>query len=60
MIVVDGKTVYTGTMDNQGTDYSIETDVQIDSMVDFLIGPDPAIGVTTFTASIRTIENPSK
>lgn len=56
MVVVDGKTVYTGVIDNQGTDYSIETDVQIDSMVDFLIGPDPAIGVTTFTATIRTTE----
>lgn len=57
LIVVDGKTMFSSLMDNRGTDYSITVNVGIGSPVDFLIGPGPSVGVTRFTATIRT--NPS-
>lgn len=53
-IVVDGKTMFSSFMDNRGTDYSITVTVDIGSPVDFLIGPGPTVGVTKFTATIRT------
>lgn len=53
MIVVDGKTVFTGTMGNQSDSYSVDSQVHRGSTIDFLIGPDPSIGVTTFTAVIK-------
>ena len=54
LIVVDGKTVFSAPMDNRGKDYSVTVTVGIGSPVDFLIGPGPSIGVTKFTATIRT------
>jgi hypothetical protein len=53
LIVVDGTTVFSGAMDNQGTNYSVAATVHIGSLVDFLIGPGPSVGVTKFTATIR-------
>ncbi len=54
LIVVDGKTKFSSFMDNRGKDYSITVTVGIGSPVDFLIGPGPSVGVTRFTATIRT------
>jgi hypothetical protein len=54
LIVVDGETIFSTAMDNRGTDYSIDATVHIGSLVDFLIGPDRSVGVTTFTAIIRS------
>lgn len=54
LIVVDGETVFSAVMDERGADYSIDAKVHIGSLVDFLIGPDPSMGVTEFTATIRT------
>jgi hypothetical protein len=53
LIVVDGTTVFSGAMDNRGTNYSVAATVHIGSLVDFLIGPGPSVGVTKFTATIR-------
>lgn len=54
LIVVDGAAVFSAAMDNRGTDYSINVNLKKGSTVDFLIGPGPSIGVTKFTATIRT------
>jgi hypothetical protein len=54
LIVIDGVTVFSAAMDNQGTDYSIDATVRVGSRLDFLIGPGPNVGVTKFTATIRT------
>lgn len=53
LIVVDGTTVFSVAMDNRGTNYSVNATVHIGSLVDFLIGPGPSVGVTKFTATIR-------
>lgn len=53
LIVVDGTTLFSAAMDNRGTDYSIHATVQVGSLVDFLIGPGPTVGVMKFTATIR-------
>ncbi|MEZ6094942.1 MAG: hypothetical protein R3C03_12050 [Pirellulaceae bacterium] len=53
IIVVDGKTVFSSVMDNKGLDYTVAVKVQEKSVVDFLIAPNPSIGVVTFTATIR-------
>ncbi len=53
-IVVDGKTVYTETMDETGHEYSVDIDLKVGSKIDFLIGPGPNIGVTKFTAKIKS------
>lgn len=53
LIVVDGTTVFSGVMDDHGTNYSVAATVHIGSLVDFLIGPGPSVGVTKFTATIR-------
>ena len=53
LIVVDDTTLFSAAMDNRGTNYSINATVHIGSLVDFLIGPGPSVGVTKFTATIR-------
>jgi len=53
-IVIDGTTVLRADMDDRGTDYSIDANVRVGSLVDCLIGPNPSIGVTKFTATVRT------
>ena len=53
LIVIDGTTVFSTVMDNHGVDYSLAAKIAEKSVVDFLIAPDPSIGVVTFTASIR-------
>jgi hypothetical protein len=53
LIVVDGTTLFRTDIDNHGTNYSIAATVQIGSLVDFLIAPNPSVGVTKFTAAIR-------
>jgi hypothetical protein len=54
LIVVDGTTLFSTDIDNRGMDYSIDATIQVGSRVDFLIAPNPSIGVTKFTATIRT------
>ena len=53
-IVVDGATVLRQGMDERGADYAIDARLRRGSLVDFLIGPNPSIGVTEFTATVRT------
>jgi hypothetical protein len=52
-IIVDGEVVFSTVMDEHGLGYSVAIKVQEKSMVDFLIAPNPSIGVVTFTATIR-------
>lgn len=52
-ILVDGEVVLSSVMDNQGLDYSVAVKIRDKSVVDFLIAPNPSIGVVTFTATIR-------
>lgn len=54
LIVMDGATVFSAAMDNRGIDYSVDATVGIGSLVDFLIGPGPSVGVTKFTAVVQT------
>jgi hypothetical protein len=53
LIVVNGTTLFASAIHDGGTSYSVDTTVKIGTTVDFLIGPDPSIGVTKFTAIIR-------
>ncbi len=54
LIVVDGATLFRAAAGNQRTDYSIKADLKVGSLVDFLIGPDPSVGVIEFTGIVRT------
>jgi hypothetical protein len=54
LIVVDGETVFSSPMDDKGQNYSVDVSVREGSVVDFLIGPGPSIGVTRFTATVQT------
>ena len=54
-IVVDGETVFSSPIDNDGRDYSVTVEVRKRSNVDFLIGPGPSVGVTQFTAKLISI-----
>jgi hypothetical protein len=40
-------------MDELGLDYSVAVKVEEKSIVDFMIAPNPSIGVVEFTATIR-------
>lgn len=53
IVVVDGKTVLSTVMDELGLDYQIVCKVRETSVVDFLIAPNPSIGVVSFTAKIE-------
>ncbi|EDM81446.1 hypothetical protein PPSIR1_39685 [Plesiocystis pacifica SIR-1] len=53
-VLVDGELLFSTAMRNDPVDYSIDVKVQAGSSVDFLIGPDPSIGVTTFTAKLTS------
>lgn len=53
LIVVDGKTVFSTVIDEHGVDYTVAVKVRENSVVDFLIAPNPSIGVVTFTAEIQ-------
>lgn len=53
IIIIDGETVFSTVMDEQGLDYAVAAKIREESVVDFLIAPDPSIGVVTFTATIR-------
>lgn len=53
-IIVDGKEVYSAIMDEDGQDYSVKVSLKQGSLVDFLIGPEPSIGVMQFTAKIES------
>jgi hypothetical protein len=53
-VVVDGVTVFSTPADERGTDYSVAVTLRTGSVVDFLIGPGPSVGVTKLTATIRT------
>lgn len=52
LVVVDGTTLLRAEFEQGGEDYSVQATVHVGSRVDFLIGPNPSIGVTKFTASI--------
>ncbi len=51
-IIVDGEVMFSTVMDELGLDYSVAIKVREKSIVDFLIAPNPSIGVVTFTAAI--------
>jgi hypothetical protein len=53
MIIVDGEIVFSTVMDELGLDYSVAVKVEEKSIVDFMIAPNPSIGVVEFTATIR-------
>jgi hypothetical protein len=53
IIVVDGKAVLSTVMDEHGLDYTVAVKVREKSVVDFLIAPNPSIGVVTMTATIQ-------
>lgn len=53
IIIIDGKTVFSSVMDNDGLDYAVAANIRENSVIDFLIAPNPSIGVVTFTATIR-------
>lgn len=53
IIIVDGETVLSTVMDEQGVEYEVAVKLHKDSVVDFLIAPHPSIGVVTFTATIQ-------
>lgn len=53
IIIVDGEVVFSTVMDELGLDYSVAVKVKEKSVVDFMIAPNPSIGVVTFTATIR-------
>lgn len=52
IIIVDGETVFSTVMDEHGLDYAVAVKIHAKSVVDFLIAPNPSIGVVTFTATI--------
>jgi hypothetical protein len=51
-IVVDGETLYRAEVGDQRTDYALDTTLEVGSVVDFLMGPGPSVGVVDFTATI--------
>ncbi len=53
IIIVDGDTVSSTVMDEHGLDYRVAVTVRENSVVDFLIAPNPSFGVVTFTATIQ-------
>ncbi len=54
LIQVDGETLFGADVEDGGSDYSIDATVAVGSLVDFMIGPNPSIGVIEFTGTIRT------
>jgi hypothetical protein len=54
IIRVDGDELFSADVENGGSDYSVEATVRIGSLVDFLIGPNPSVGVIEFTGTVRT------
>jgi hypothetical protein len=52
-IVVDGVTVLSTVTDDQGIDYAVAVRIKEKSTIDFLIAPNPSVGVVTFTAAIH-------
>jgi hypothetical protein len=52
LIVVDDETVFRTDFDDGGADYAIDVMLKVGSLVDFLIAPDPSIGVVEFTATL--------
>ncbi|MDX1997914.1 MAG: hypothetical protein SF066_09370 [Thermoanaerobaculia bacterium] len=52
LVVVNGKTLVRAELGNIETDYAVQATLRIGSRVDFLLGPNPSIGVTIFTATI--------
>jgi hypothetical protein len=53
LLVVDGKTLYRADLGNTETAYAIEATLRIGSRVDFLLGPNPSIGVMKLTATLE-------
>jgi len=46
--------VFSAAVDDGGSAYSVETTVRVRSHADFLIGPNPGMGVIDFTSHIRS------
>lgn len=57
LIRVDGAEVFSVDIEDGGSAYSVEAKLQLGSRVDFLIGPNPSVGVIDFTGSIRTVRS---
>jgi hypothetical protein len=53
LLVVDGKPLFRADLGNNETAYAIEATVRVGSRVDFLLRPNPSIGVMKFTATIE-------
>ncbi len=51
-IVVDGETLYRADIGDERTDYALAAALEVGSIVDFLMGPGPSVGVVDFTATI--------
>jgi hypothetical protein len=54
LIQVDGDTLFRADIEDGGSDYSVEATLRVGSLVDFLIGPNPSVGVIEFTGTIRS------
>lgn len=59
IVVVDGNRVYEAEADDGGQEYSVRASVEFGTPVDFLIGPGSAIGVSQFTATIKSFGDSS-
>lgn len=53
LVVADGHRVYEAEADDGGREYSVRVAVEVGTVVDFLIGPGSAIGVSRFTATLE-------
>lgn len=58
LVVVDGSRVYESEEDDGGQEYSVSATVKVGTPVDFLIGPGSAIGVSRFTATLKSTGGP--
>ena len=58
LITVDGAEVFSADVEDGGSAYSVEATVQLGSRVDFLIGPNPSVGVIDFTGRIQNVTSP--
>lgn len=60
LILVDGKELFAAAVEDGGSEYSIDATLRVGSLVDFLIGPNPSVGVIDFTGIIRTAPGPAR
>lgn len=55
LVVVDNEELFRAEIGIRDSSYAITAKVERGSSVDFLIGPNPSVGVIEFTATIRTV-----